>query len=72
MVTNGGTGCAQSYDLGVSRGIGLRDVAVPPAADDSAVAYYNCPDGDFAGFEGALGAAQGFFHPQLVWGDLSY
>src|ERR1700756_4331461 len=68
VVTNRGTGFAQCHDLGVSRGVGVCDVAVPSAAHDSPGAYYDSPDGDLSRFEGALGAAQGFFHPQLVWG----
>jgi hypothetical protein len=71
VVTNGGAGFAQRYDLGVSRRIGVRDVAVPSAADDSAAAYYDRAHRDFSRFETALGAPQRFFHPQLVWGGLT-
>ena len=66
MVTDGCTGFAQRDDLGVGGRIGLGDVAVPSAADDLVVAYYDRADRNFPGFQRALGAAQGFFHPEFV------
>ena len=68
MVTNGGTGFAQGDHLGVGSGIGRGDVAVPSPADDFAVAHYDRAYGHFSGFESALGAAEGFFHPEFVGG----
>ena len=68
MVTNGGTGFAECDHLGVGGGIGRGDVTVPSPADDFAVAYYDCAYGDFFGFESALGATEGFFHPKFVGG----
>src|SRR5271166_2517615 len=66
MVTNGGTGFAQRHDLGVGGRVEAGDVAVPSAAYDAALAYDDRAYRDFSGFESALGAAQGFFHPELV------
>ena len=66
VVTNIGTGFAQSDDLGVGRGIGAADVAVPSASYDPVFVNDYCAYRDFASFERALGAAQGFLHPKLV------
>jgi hypothetical protein len=70
MVTNCGTGFAQCYDLGVRCGIGVRNVAVPATAHDPTVAYHDRAHRDLSRFESALGAAQGFLHPELVGGKL--
>jgi hypothetical protein len=66
VVTHGSTGLAQSYDLGVGGGIGVSDVAVPSASYDAAVAYYDRAHRNLSTFQSALGAAQGFFHPDFV------
>src|SRR5580658_573732 len=66
MVTNGCTGLAQRDDLGVGGRVVVGDVAVPSSAYNSVVAKYNRADRDISRFEGALGAAQGFLHPELV------
>ena len=66
MVTNGRTGFAQRDDLGVGGRIGVGDVAIPSAAYDLAVADHDRADRDFSSFECALGAAQGFLHPEFV------
>jgi hypothetical protein len=66
MVTDGYTGFAEGYDFGMGCGIVVDDVAVPAAADDAAFADYDRSYWDFARFERALRAAQGFFHPQFV------
>ena len=68
MVTQSGTGFAQGDDLGVGCGVAVGEVAIPAAADDAVSAYDDCAHGNFAGFEGALGAAQGFLHPEFVVG----
>jgi len=52
----------------VRGGVGIGDVAVPAAAHDASVADDDGAYRDLAGFEGALGRAQGFFHPQFVGG----
>jgi hypothetical protein len=69
MVTDSCTGLAQGDDLGVGRGIGICDVAVPAAADDSRSAHDYCAHWDFARFECALGGAESFLHPEFVGGD---
>jgi hypothetical protein len=66
MVTNGSTGLAQGDDLGVCGRIGLGDIAVPSAAYDLAVADDDGADRDLSYLQSALGAAQGFFHPEFV------
>jgi hypothetical protein len=60
MVSDG-CGClAQSNDLGVSGGIFVGNVAIPASADDArtndaGLVYHDCADGNFAGFQSALG-----------------
>jgi hypothetical protein len=71
MVAERGTGFAQGYDFSVSGGIVVGDVAVPSAADDALIMDDYGSDGDFSGFEGALGGAQGFLHPEFVVISLS-
>ena len=66
MVTNGSTSLAQRNDLSVSRGIGVSDVTIPSAADDTAIAHDHRAYRHFSGLERSLGAAQGLFHPKLV------
>jgi hypothetical protein len=66
VITNGCTGFAESDDFGMGGGIGVRDVAVPSAANDLAIADYDSPHRDFVYFESALGATEGFFHPEFV------
>jgi hypothetical protein len=50
----------------VGGGVGIGDVAVPTPADDASVANDDCADRDLAGFERALGGAEGFFHPEFI------
>src|SRR5258707_7349831 len=66
MVAESGSCCAQSDDLSVGRWIGIGDVAIPSPANDAAFADNYCADGDFSGFESALGGAEGFLHPEFV------
>jgi hypothetical protein len=66
MISQCGRGLAQSDDFGVGGGIVLRDVPVPALTDDAALMHDHGADGNFALIEGALGAAQGFLHPQLI------
>jgi hypothetical protein len=68
VVTDGCTGLTQRDDFGVGGGIVVADIAVPAASDNSSVAYDHRSYRDFAGFEGALRGAQGFFHPEFVGG----
>ena len=57
---------AQCNDLSVGGGVGVGNIAVPSAAHDAAIAYHDCADGDFSCFEGTLGTAESFFHPQFI------
>src|SRR5579863_3337923 len=66
MVTDSGTRLAQRDNLGMSGGVRVGDVAVPPAGYDLFAANHDRSHGDFPGFERTLGAAQGLFHPEFV------
>lgn len=66
MVTNVCSGFAQRDDLGMRRGIGIADIAVPPPADDLAVADYNGSHWNFSRFQRTLRRSQGFPHPEFV------
>ena len=68
MVTEVCTGFAQGHDLGMGRGVGIGEVAVPSAADDLVIANDDGANRDLAHFKRTLGAAQGFFHPEFVGG----
>jgi hypothetical protein len=50
------------------RWVAIGDVAVPSAPHDLPAPYDHRAYGDFAGFERALGAAQGLLHPEFVFG----
>lgn len=66
MVTNRRTCVSQRNHFRVSGGIAIGDVAVPAAADDVSIAYNDCAYGNLVHFQGALGAAEGLFHPEFV------
>jgi hypothetical protein len=66
VVANGGTRLAQRHDLGMGRRIGADNVAVPSPSYNLGAAYYDRSYRDFSRFQAALGAAQGFFHPQFI------
>ncbi len=66
VITEGCTGFAQSDDLGVGGGVGVRDVAVPAAAYDFSVADHDRTDGNLAHFQSPMGTTQSFFHPDFV------
>jgi hypothetical protein len=48
MVTHGLSRFAESYDLGMSTGIVVGQIAIPSATYDSAFAYYHRSDRDLA------------------------
>jgi hypothetical protein len=48
-------------------GVVVGEVAIPAAADYALSAYDDCAYWNFAGFEGALGGAQSFLHPEFVF-----
>ncbi len=66
VVTNGSTSLTQGDDLGVAGGIRIADVAIPSAADDTAITHDDRAYWHFSGLKRPLGAPQGFFHPKLV------
>src|SRR5215472_14865060 len=66
VVTNGCTGFAQRHNFRMGSWVMIADSTVPPAADDFSVTDDYCANWDFAYLEGALRAAQGFFHPEFV------
>jgi hypothetical protein len=66
MITEVSSGIAQGHDFRVRGGIAVGEVAVPSAADDDAVTHDDGSYGNLTCFKGALGAAQGLFHPELV------
>jgi|SRR3984885_2580013 hypothetical protein len=68
MVTNGCTRFTESGDLGVCSRIGVDNISIPSSADDLSVANDDSADWNFSEFEGSLGAAEGFLHPELVAG----
>src|ERR1700730_16483689 len=70
VVTNGDTGFAQRYDLGVGCGIAVDDVAIPSASHDLALAHPHRAHRDFSRLKSALRAAQGLLHPDLVGSGL--
>src|SRR5690242_17045380 len=70
VVTQGCTGLAQGDDLGMSGGVGVCDVAVPSATNQLSMANDDGTYGNLSYFEGALGAAQGLFHPKFVIGGI--
>jgi hypothetical protein len=57
---------AERNDFGVGRGIGVGNIAIPPAPDDLVVEDDYRAHRDFADLECSLGAAEGFFHPEFV------
>ena len=66
MVTDVFTGFAKGYDFGVSGGIGLRNISVPPSAYNPAVTYDHGSYRYLAGFHRTLGRAEGLLHPEFV------
>src|SRR5271170_411714 len=69
VVTEVCTGLAQSDNFGVGSGVGVGQVAIPASTDDLAGTNYDRSHRDLARFQGALGGAKSFLHPELVGGD---
>lgn len=69
VVTNGSTGFAQGHDLGMGRGVGVGDIAIPTSSDDASIAHDHGADRNLADFKGALGTTEGFFHPEFIGRD---
>ncbi len=66
MVTGVFSRLAQGYDFGVSGGIVVGEILIPSSSDYAAGGHHHRSYRHFARLQGALGAAQGFFHPELV------
>ena len=66
MATDGFAGLSQRDDLGMRRGILLRNVAVPPAAHDLFLEYDRGAHRNFSHLKGALRTAQRLLHPEFV------
>ncbi len=66
MIAQGSSSFAQSDNLGVGTGVGVGQIAVPAASYDAVIEHDDGTDGHLARIEGALGAAEGFFHPHFV------
>jgi hypothetical protein len=66
VITEGASGLAQGHDFSVSGGIAVGEVEIPsspdyrPGADQYRAHWY------LACLQRTLGAAEGFFHPELV------
>jgi hypothetical protein len=70
-VVTGVSSClAQGYDFGVGGGIAVGEILIPSSTDYAAGAHDHCSYRNFARLQGALGTAQGFFHPQFVGAKL--
>jgi hypothetical protein len=57
---------AQRHDLSMSGRIAVGEVTIPSAPNHASCAHYDRPYRHFSCLQGALSAAQGFFHPQFV------
>src|SRR5208282_3463246 len=66
MVTGVSSRLAQSHDFSVSGGIAVGEILIPASSDYAAGAHHDRSYRHFACLQGALGAAQGLFHPKLV------
>ena len=66
VVTEASSHLAQRDDFGMSGRIAIGEVAVPSSPHHAPGAHHDCSHRHFARLQRALGAAQGFFHPQLV------
>jgi hypothetical protein len=66
MVTDVGTGFAQSNHLGMGCGIVVGEIAIPSPADHLTFTGDHCSHRRFSYFQSALRAAQCFFHQQFV------
>jgi hypothetical protein len=68
VVAQVGTGLAEGNDFGVGGGVRVGEVAIPASAHDLTAMNHDSAHGDLARFQGALGGAEGFFHPKFVRG----
>jgi hypothetical protein len=66
VITEVSSRFTQRHDFGVRGGIVLCDIAIPASSDHAAVADHDRSHRHFVDLEGALRAAESFFHPKLV------
>jgi hypothetical protein len=66
VIAQGGARLTQRDDFCVSGGIGVREIAVSPAADDFSSADDDGPHRNLPGFERVLGGTKSLFHEELV------
>jgi hypothetical protein len=66
MVPDGRPGLAQSHYFGMSRWIGIGEVAIESAANDFSFMDDDSANRNFARVHGALGRSQGLLHEKLV------
>ena len=66
VVTDGGTGFAEGYDLGVGGGIGISNIAIPAPPHNAVAANHDRACRNLSGLQCALGGAERFFHPEFV------
>src|SRR6202042_3460765 len=68
VITDVLPGLAQCHDFSVRSGIVIVKITIPSTSNDTALAHDHCSDRPLPGLEGALGATEGLFHPELVRG----
>ena len=66
VVTGVSSRFAQGHDFSVGGGIAVGEILIPSSSDYASGAHHYRSYRHFARLQGALGAAQGFFHPQFV------
>jgi len=70
VVTDVSSRLAERHDFSVSGWIVVGEVAIPSSSNHAPCAHYDCSHRHFARLQRAFGAAQGFFHPKFVRGQL--
>lgn len=66
VITEVSSRLAQGHDFRVSGGIAVGKIAIPPTSHHAPLAHHDRSHRHFARLQGALGRAQGFFHPKFV------
>jgi hypothetical protein len=66
VVTEVSSRFAQRHDFRVRARIVVGKVAIPASSHYATGAHHHCSYRHFARLQGALRAAQGFFHPKLI------
>ncbi len=66
VITGVSSSIAQRHDFSVSGWIAVGEVVIPPSPNHAPSAHHDRSHWNFARLKGALGATQGFFHPEFV------